>query len=48
MLGTMLLAKGAGACTVRVAGPLVADPVGFDADTVNTAPLSPVTVGGVV
>ena len=44
----MLLANGAGFCTVSVAGPLVADPVEFDTVTVNTAPESPVVAGGVV
>jgi hypothetical protein len=44
----MLLAKGAGLCTVKVAPTLVTDPAAFDTTTVNTAPLSPVTVPGVV
>ena len=47
-LGTRLLATGGGRRTVRVPGPLVAEPAEFDTETVNTAPLSPATVGGVV
>jgi hypothetical protein len=47
-LGTRLLATGGGRRTVRVAGPPVAEPAEFETATVNAAPLSPATVGGVV
>jgi hypothetical protein len=46
-LGTRLLAT-AGRRTVRVAGPLVAEPAEFATVTVNTAPLSPASAGGVM
>jgi hypothetical protein len=47
-LGTRLLASGGGSRTVRVAGPLVAEPAEFDTVTVKTEPLSPATVAGVL
>jgi hypothetical protein len=47
-LGTRLPAMGAGVGTVKVALALVTDPAAFETVTVKTAPLSPVTVGGVV